>query len=294
MNREQAGILFLLISCLCFSLMGAVVKILGGRLGGVELVFFRNIFGVLLIGGSILWHFPRQSGGRFFTLIMRGIFGSTSLLAYFYNITQIPLATAFTLTQTTPLFIALITALWLKEKVEGRVWVAIFLGLSGVGLLYPPTLEGFSLGVALLGIYSGLGAALAYLSIAELKTHYDQRVIMLSLMLSGTILPVIWLTLEEWSGGAGWVMPQGGEWLWILALGITSTLGQVFVTKAYASAKPSMLGAVSYSTILLALLWGVWLGDELPTGLGVAGMGLIVLGGWLSARGRASGARERR
>jgi len=284
LNRIPKGILYILLSCFFFSLMGAIVKILGERLGSLELVFFRNLFGIFIIGASLLHRPAIERGGRVWMLIFRGIWGSTALLAYFYNITQIPLATAFTLTQTTPLFIALFSLLLLHESVKKEVWLAIFLGFGGVLLLYPPTLPSFSPLIGFTGLYSGLGAALAYLSISELKNHYENRTIILSLTLSGTLIPFVLLFFggEEAAWG-GWVMPTLREWVWISALGIISTLGQIFLTKAYASMQPSILGAVSYVTILFTTGWGLLLGDSLPSLVGALGMILIAFGGILSA-----------
>ncbi|MGP1449763.1 MAG: DMT family transporter [Wolinella sp.] len=274
---------YILLSCLCFSIMGAIVKLLGERLSGIELAFWRNAFGVLVVGISLLLNPPKSPHGRPFMLFMRGFFGASALIAYFYNITQIPLSTAFTLTQTVPFFIAIFSSLWLGARVGIMTWVVIALGFIGVLLLYPPNTEGFTLTIALLGVYSGAGAAAAYLAISELKNYYDYREIILSLTLSGTILP---LAILYFSGDVfgGFTMPESSEWAWILLLGVVATLGQVYLTKGYANGDATILGVVSYTTIILTIFWGVCLGDPLPSALGIAGILLIIAGGLLSTK----------
>ncbi len=71
--------------------MGGFAKVVSMHLPGVEITFFRNIFGVAIIGFSI-YKFPlKQSGGRVSLLLFRGVMGFMALLSYFYIIAYMPL-----------------------------------------------------------------------------------------------------------------------------------------------------------------------------------------------------------
>ncbi len=86
----------MLLASLSFAFMGGFAKIVSRHLTGVEVTFFRNIFGVLIIGLSI-YNFPlKQKGGRPLLLLFRGIMGFLALLSYFYIIAYMPLGEVVT------------------------------------------------------------------------------------------------------------------------------------------------------------------------------------------------------
>ena len=90
-----------------------------------------------------------------------------------------------------PIFLALFRVIFIHQKVSIKVWIAIFLGFSGIILISNPQNIHLSLWGLSIGIYSGIGAALAYLSVAELAKNYDPRIIIGSLMFSGSILSLL-------------------------------------------------------------------------------------------------------
>ncbi len=286
-NPNARSIAYLFLSAFLFSIMAACTKILAQRLGTLELTLFRSIITVILVLVSFLTiplkTYPNK--GKPFVLFSRGFFGATALIAYFYNIREIPLATAFTLSQTTPIFIACLSILILKKRVRFMSWVAIFLGFVGVVALYPPHVEHFSFTIAFFGIYSGLGSAFAYLSIAELKSVYEERIVILSFGISGVIFSLIFIPFAQSLGHfASFHMPTMQEWIYIIIMGISATLAQFYLTKAYSNGQATILAPLGYINILFVLIWGVALGDSLPDLLGFMGIFLIVCGGYLSIR----------
>ena len=75
-------------------------------MSSVEVVFFRNISGVIIILYAIYKKPLQQTGGKFLLLFMRGLIGFAALLMYFYNIAHIPLAEALTFNKISPIFTA--------------------------------------------------------------------------------------------------------------------------------------------------------------------------------------------
>jgi len=282
------GILLMLMSSLTFAVMGGFAKLLGQTLPPLEVTFFRNIFGVAIILLA-LWHTPTTSkGGKFWLLFFRGFIGFLALLAYFYDMAHIPLGVAVTYNKTSPLFLAFFAWLFLNEKLPKSALIALIFGFIGIVLIAKP--NGFSLSkYDLLGIFSGIGAALAYTSIRELRRYYDTRVIALSFMSVGTIGPIILMIISQFITinpnldflFAQFKIPQGREWFYIIIVGVSATVSQLLMTKAYSLTKAGIVGTITYTQILFAVIIGTALGDNYPDLYTVTGIVLIVFAGLL-------------
>lgn len=281
------GVKYMLFASFCFALVGAMAKVLSQDMDSLEVVFFRNIIGVILVGITIMKVPIKQVGGRPFLLFFRGFMGFISLVAFFYNIAHISLADAMTFSKTSPMFTTLIAFWLLKEKIEIKEGLALTIGFIGIVFIMKP--NGLQLDTTdILGLFSGIGAAIAYTSVKELNKYYDTRVIVLSFMLTGTIGPLIVLGINNYIQidflKADFIFPDWKMWLYILGLGASATLAQIYMTKAYAVSKTGIVGAVSYANILFSMFIGVILGDALPDFWGAFGIFLVIVGGILVAK----------
>jgi len=286
------GVKYMLIASFTFAIMGAFAKLASESLSSLEVVFFRNIAGVIIIGFAVLKTPMTHKGGKPFLLFFRGFMGFVALLAFFYNIAHIPLGDAMTYSKTSPIFTAIFAFLFLNEKLSFKGWLAVFVGFIGIVFITEPSGVGFTK-YDLLGIFSGVGAALAYTSVRELKSYYDTRAIVLSFMLTGTIGPIILFFIAPYVQIAEldfvfseFIMPKGVVWFYLLAMGLFATLSQVLMTKAYGETKAGIVGAVSYTNILFSIAVGVMLGDALPSLSMSFGIALIVSAGLMVARAK--------
>ncbi len=288
-KNMDRGILLMLLASLSFAAMGGFAKVLTSSLPPVEITFFRNIAGVILVGAT-LWKVPlKQKGGRPFLLLFRGTMGFLALLAYFYIMAYIPLGEAVTYNKTSPIFVAIFAYIFLNEKLPKTALLAIVVGFMGIILVAKP--DGLSLDkYDMLGIFSGVGAALAYTSIRELRTYYDTRAIVLSFMGVGTLGPIILMGLAPFVDSsptdmlfAPFVMPVGEQWLMVVAVGISATVSQILMTKAYEYTKAGIVGTISYSNIIFAVIIGVMLGDPIPDIWTILGIALVIVAGLLVA-----------
>jgi len=282
----------MLIASFTFAIMGAFAKLSSQYMSSLEVVFFRNIAGVILIGIAVLKKPLVQKGGKPWLLFFRGFMGFSALLAFFYNIAHISLGDAMTFSKTSPIFTAIFAWMFLNEKLSLKAWGAIGLGFIGILLITQPSGVGFTK-YDLLGIFSGIGAALAYTSIRELRNYYDTRAIVLSFMGVGTIMPILlfiispYLDVKEFDFIFGeFVMPNGVVWLYVLGMGIFATISQLLMTKAYGETKAGIVGAVSYSNIVFSIIVGLLLGDSLPNIVTFSGIILIILAGIIVARAK--------
>ncbi len=289
-KNMDRGILFMLLASLSFAAMGGFAKVVSQILPPVEVTFFRNIFGVVLVGLAI-WKVPlKQTGGKPLLLLFRGSMGFAALLAYFYIMAHIPLGEAVTYNKTSPIFVAIFAYVFLKEKLQPSALIAIVIGFVGIVLVAQPEGGNFDK-YDILGIFSGIGAALAYTSIRELRKYYDTRAIVMSFMAVGTVGPMILMALTPYvsvSSDFDWmfaefVMPQGIVWLYVTAVGVFATISQLLMTKAYELTKAGIVGTISYSNIVFAVIIGVMLGDPIPNIWTILGIILVIMSGLMVA-----------
>lgn len=287
--KINQGALYMLLASFFFALMGGFAKKLGQELPAIEVTFFRNIFGVLFIGIS-LWIKPSiKKGGKPLILFFRGTMGFLALLAYFHNMKYIPLGDAIIYNKTAPLFLGFFACVFLREKLSKPAVLALVLGFVGILFISKPTINGLSK-YDLLGIFSGIGAALAYTSIRRLKNCYDARTITISFMIAGTLFPLVFMGISEVIPSleaydiifSKFIFPKRISWIYISALTACATFSQLLMTKAYTLSKAGLVGIISYSQIIFSILIGINMGDPLPDGQSIVGVLIIIGAGILS------------
>ncbi|WP_229215114.1 DMT family transporter [Dyadobacter bucti] len=287
-QSSQKGILLMLGAAFFFSLTSAISKWLGKDFHIVQLVFFRNIVGVVFIISSI-WRRPlRQDGGKLGLLIFRGVVGTLSLYLLFYSIQTLGLGRASTYQYTYPIFLALFSWLLIGETLNSSEWTAIFVGFTGILFVFRPDLS-LSWRDNSLGLGNALLTAVSYLSIRQLGVVYDTRAIILSFMLSGIVMPIISMLVGTYHPMEGFDFLIGTfkwpeniyQWGAFLGLGLTALVGQRMLTQSFTYDKAGRVAAVGYSNILFSVLIGFFMGEAFPTISMFTGMLLIVAGGIL-------------
>jgi len=277
----------MLLASLSFAFMSGFVKLLTTSMPPLEITFFRNIIGVVLIGVTLFRNPLKQIGGKPLLLFFRGMMGFLSLLAYFYIIAYIPLGEAVTYNKLSPIFVAIFAYIFLGEKLPSWALLGVVLGFVGIVFIAKPDGIAFDL-YSLLGIFSGIGAALAYTSIRELRNYYDTRAIVLSFMIVGSIVPFILMLLTPYVAKpqleilfSPFVLPSSMDWFFIISMGLFATLSQLLMTKAYELSKAAIVGTVSYTNIIFAVMIGVMLGDSFPDSWTLLGIMLVIFSGIL-------------
>ncbi len=286
-NNVSLGIKYMLFASFLFACMGAFAKELSNSMSSIEVVFFRNIFGVILILISIYRKPLAQKGGKFWLLIFRGLAGFIALLFFFYNIANISLGEAMTFSKTSTIFTAIFAYIFVKEKLGFKGWLGVFIGF--IGILFITKFDGSNLDKTdWLGILCGVGAGLAYTSIRELRKYYDSRTIVLSFMSIGSIGPVILMIISEFYTNekfdfifAKFVLPNTNDWLFIILLGIVATYAQIYMTKAYSIAKAGIISIISNSNIIFSIAIGMLLGDAFLDRWIILGIIFIIFSGVL-------------
>lgn len=138
LSKVDKGVLYMLLAALISALNGAVTKILTEDLTALEVVFFRNLLGVLIIVYALKHTPPILTRGKLHLLITRGVFGFIAMILFFYTITVIPLGEAITLNKTSPWFGTILAFYILKERLNKTTLLALLIGFIGILLITKP------------------------------------------------------------------------------------------------------------------------------------------------------------
>jgi len=270
--------LWMIAASLLFACMGVCVKLGSAQFAAAELVFWRGFIATLLIGSYVLVRRLPLATPHARTHVVRGLAGFVSLVMYFYAISLIPLATAVTLNYTSPLFLALLLVLWLKEPVRRGFHAVLAAGFLGVVVLLQPTLERDQWLGAVFGLGSGIISSIAYLNVRRL----------------GELGEPEWRTVFYFSalsalGGLPWLLAANPfhaidlrGWLLLLGAGGFGVLAQLCMTAAYKRGKTLVSASLAYSTVVFSSAFAMLLWGETLPWAGWLGVTLIVASGVLA------------
>ena len=284
-HKKYHGIFYMLLAAFGFSVMGGAAKLLKGSFNAGQLVFYRNLVGLIVLLIGFAARPPVSHGGKLSWLIFRGIMGTVALYTLLYCILHLPLGTAMTYNLTSALFIAVFSFFLFREYHGKEVLFAVLLGFAGMVLVYKPAMH-FPWYYHLAGLISGISSAIAYITVGKLSKHYDARVIVASFVTSGVLIPALCMLIRYWGQFPAdeifmpaFKIPAGIEWLYILLLGLAALFGQYFVTRAYGADKAGIVSAISYANILFSVFIGMLLGDAFPDGMSLSGISCIIISG---------------
>jgi drug/metabolite transporter (DMT)-like permease len=268
----------MLVAGFFFAMMGVFVKFGAGEFDAAEMAFYRSFVGLFFISGLVLAKRGTVRTSRMGGHVIRSVVGSISLIGYFYAMANLPLATAQTLNYTSPLFLAIATVVVLGERFSPWLIAAIALGFVGVALLLQPTMQGGKEAAALIGLFSGVFSAWAYLSVRTLGKlgEPDYRV-------------VFWFTVIGSVICAGWQLATSAfhplRWnnVWIvIGIGFCGTMAQLAMTRAYRTGNTLVVGSLSYSTLVFGAIATFFAWNERLAPLELAGMAVIIASGILA------------
>lgn len=272
----------MLLASLLFASMGVCIKFASEHFNSFEIVCYRGMVGVLFLvlmtrvrGISLRTRLPAMH-------LWRSVVGTVSLTGWFYAIGVLPLATAMTLNYMSSVWIAtfllggalLVQGRNAPIRQQAPLFLTVLAGFGGVALMLRPTLNPDQIVGAFVGLLSGIFAALAYLQVAALSRAGEPESRTVFYFSIGAVLAGALGML--FVGASPWHWPSA---LWLLPIGLLAVLGQLCMTRAYASGSTLLAANLQYSGIVFAGLFGIFIfGDLLPL-MGWLGMGLIIASG---------------
>ena len=273
--------LWMILASFFFASMGVGVKVAAGSFTTFELVFYRGAVSVIFIalvlrarGTPLRTPVPMMHAWRVFI-------GVLSLGAWFYAIAHLPLASAMTLNYMSGVWVAAFivggAVMYGQAGRQGPLMATVLASFVGVVLLLRPTIDQNQLFAGLIGLLSGIGAALAYLQVTALAKAGEPEGRTVFYFSVGSALAgsagIAFTGLTPWSA-VSW---QAAAWL--VPIGVLASLGQWCMTRAYSRGSTLLVANLQYSGIVFAAFYSLLLfGDQIPL-IGWAGMGLIVASG---------------
>ena len=271
-QNSRVAAAYIVASGLMFACMGACIKLVSPDVANEWIVFFRNLFGLVLLipilsrfgienlkTNIIHWH------------ILRAVMGLGAMYCFFYSIAHIPLSNSVLLSYTTPLFAPIIAMFLLKEHLTPRLVIALVVGFVGVYFMINPKFSDFT-SISLIALLSGFLAAVAMTCIRKMsKTEPTTRIVFYYATIC-TLLSAIPLFQAE-------APPNLYSIQVLVVIGVLATLGQLALTQGYARASVAEVGPFTYLTVIFATLLGWVFWQEIPDAFAAVGFILVITAG---------------
>ena len=275
------------------SLGDALIKFTSGNFVLWQIFVIRSIIVIpclvifLLVKDRAVLRVPDAIGWT----VLRSFLLVLMWVSYYISLPHLTLSVAASAYYTLPIFITLFSAVTVGDSISRAGWLAVFLGFSGVLLILRPKTGDFNW-FALLPLLSAMLYALAMI-LTRTKCRAEHPV-MLSLALNiafvfvgGVVTVLILVIADESRQGfllAPWAVMGISQWLAMGLLAMAILIGSVGTAIAYQNGPSSMIGTFDFAYVGFAVLWGVVFFSDIPDGLSVLGMLMIVGAGVMSLR----------
>ena len=274
MDNKTVGIVWMLITMLCFITLDASMKFSLQTYSLVEVTWARFFFAML--SSAII------CGPRLFTLMQteklmgqsfRSALLMTTTTLFAAGIATVPLAMGTVIMFMSPIFVTILSSVVLGEHVGVRRWSGIFVGFLGALIvirIWETGLSSLNIGVLFL-----LGAALANATyqIATRSLRLENPLTTLFYTASvGTIIMTCALPFY-------WTTPTMLGWANLALCGFAGCVGHLCLIKAFQSAPASVVAPFAYSSLIWATLFGFAIWGDRPQFSTLIGAALIVASG---------------
>jgi S-adenosylmethionine uptake transporter len=267
------GALLGLVGMGLFAVSDITIRFLGGGYDTFQIIFFAGLMSVPLIAGFAMADptqgplrpvLPRIMAMRCVVVVVNGVLGT-------YAFANLPLAQAYAIFFTMPIFITLLSALFLGEKIDLWRGMAVVAGLAGVLVALDPgraTLE-WAHAAALAGAVTGAGnyVIIRKTGAAERTVVMILYPLMVQLVVAALVLPFVYT-------------PMPFRDLALTAVMATAAFAGYFaIIAAYRRAPGIVVAPMQYSQIIWAAIFGALLFDETMSGQTVVGVAIIIAAG---------------
>jgi drug/metabolite transporter (DMT)-like permease len=275
-----AGLRYMVLGAFFFSVMSLLVKLAGQRLPSQEIVLARSLIMAAISYAALRSRRVDVLGERRRLLLLRGVLGFGALSCFYYALVHLPLADATVIQYTNPAFTALFAVVALSERMRRREVLCLLLSLCGVVLVTRP---GFVFGTAALppvaaaiALLGAILSAAAYVVVRMLGTeHYLVVIFYFAVVSSIGALPGTLMNA---------LRPTPTELLLLAGVGVSTHLGQVYMTRGLHLERAGRATAAALIQIVFAGILGVLFFRALPDTAGLVGAALVMAGVLLLGR----------
>ena len=268
---------FVLLSAGSYAFLSAIVKYYGQSISLPVIIFIQSLVSLLIILPIMRRKLPDlcqmvMTNTQKKLHLYRALFGLSINVFFFLSLKYIPLVNASLLINTSPLFVPFLGLLFLRKKINHRLWLPVFLGFSGVVVVLHPSPSDFNR-MSFLGLASGVSMALSVLVVRRLAEKGQVGLtVSFFYFLYASILSGLY-SIPFWHHTAPIV------WIAIIVSGVLWFFVQYGLSTSLMYAEPQFVSAMYYFNILFAAILGMLIWHTHPAISTWLGMLLIVLGG---------------
>lgn len=257
---KYLGIVYIIFSAFCFSVMNMCVQ-LAGDVPFIQKTFFRNFVAVIcavfvMVKQGISWK-PQHNGNIPF-LIIRSLCGTIGIFGNFYALGHLLLADASMLNKMSPFFAVVFSFIFLKEKMTIFQIAAVVVSFVGSLFIIKPTFENVALFPALAGLIGGMGAGAAYTTVRVLGKRGEKGPYIVFFFSAFSCLVVLPYLLFNFSPMTLF------QFFVLIGAGIAAAGGQFSITAAYCYAPAREISIFDYTQIMFASILGFVLFGQIP------------------------------
>jgi drug/metabolite transporter (DMT)-like permease len=259
----------LLVALVSFATMTVLIKFAGRHLPLVEILIVRQIVMQIMIFPLARTTLPQMLRTPYPMLqIFRGLMQLGAMVASFAAVIHLPLAQSTAISFSYAIFVTLGAGVFLKEHVDSGRWIAMILGLLGVGVMLRPAGDG-SIAWSLVAV---VGAMFAAASALSLRHRPDSRRTDTVLTYQALVL----IAALAIPAAIYWVPPAPLDWVVLLGVGVTGTIGQWMLTVAYQRGEAAALAPLDFVRLILTAICGFIFFAETPDLPIVIGAAIVV------------------
>lgn len=277
-NQKNKGIKYILLSSFFFALMSVSVKSIPD-VPQVQKIFFRNFIGLMVISSTLYRTrtFPKANNKKL--ILLRCTFGLLGVTANYYALSKLLLADSIIIHKLSPFFVMILSYFFLGEKfTKGKV-ISLVFALTGALFVIKPS---FNLDIIpfIIAVSGAFLAGSAYTTIRKLSQTDSPKIIVFYFCLFSSIVtfPLMFKN--------GFDAPSLNELFFLVAIGLTALIAQLFMTTAYRYAEASELSIYTNVNILFSMFFGLVLWSEVPDIYSIFGAILVVSAGYINYKMR--------
>ena len=269
LSPNVQGIFWMLTAGLFFSLMVALVKVLGSRFPSVEIVLFRSLVQLVVLF-FVFWRtgFDSLKPNRPWLQGVRSLLAVALINCNYYAFTQLPLADVTAIGFSRNLFLAVLAVMVLGERLNTPRLLALLAGFLGILIVVRPGSGIFeaSAGVALLG--ACLGAVM--MTLIRKLTATDSNIVMM-------LYPAIAITCAtSIPASMVWVTPTSGEMGLLILMSLAGVIGQWCLIQGFRRGEATVVSPANYVRLVFATFFGFYLFGEIPDRYTILGSLIII------------------
>ncbi len=208
--------------------------------------------------------------GQLALQVVRMVLVAIELVCFYVSVSTLPLAAVSTFYLAVPIYVLVLSALFLRERVAARRWVAALVGLVGVLVALRPGATPLA----------GIGRAEAICVFGSLCYSVILTLTRRLRGTAGTVL-VAWQLSGVLALGAGWsalrfAMPGPLDLAALAAIGLITMAGYAGVNRGLQLAPASLVAPFQYTSIVWATLTGFLVFGEVPDAGTIVGAAIII------------------